>query len=71
MEKTGSRNKFLKKTDLINGRLLSVPHGVFITMGFQPIKRYFYPMALRPNAGHGLLILDEVCRSHTTTHHSR
>jgi hypothetical protein len=27
-------------------------------------------VALRPNAGHGLLILD-VFRSHTTTHHSR
>ena len=27
-------------------------------------------MALRPNAGHSLLIL-EVSRSHTTTHHSR
>jgi hypothetical protein len=26
--------------------------------------------ALRPNAGRGLLIL-EVSRSHTTTHHSR
>ena len=31
---------------------------------------FFFPMALRPNAGHGLLIL-EVSRSHTTTHHSR
>jgi len=30
----------------------------------------FFPLALRPNAGHGLLIL-EVSRSHTTTHHSR
>jgi len=29
-----------------------------------------FPMALRPNAGHGLLIL-EVYRSHTTTHHRR
>jgi len=28
------------------------------------------PVALRPNAGHGLLIL-EVSRSHTTSHHSR
>jgi len=28
------------------------------------------PLALRPNAGHGLLIVD-VSRSHTTTHHSR
>jgi len=31
---------------------------------------FFPPVALRPNAGHGLLIL-EVSRSHTTTHHSR
>ena len=29
-----------------------------------------FPVALRPNAGHGLLIL-EVSRSHTATHHSR
>jgi len=28
------------------------------------------PVALRPNADHSLLIL-EVSRSHTTTHHSR
>ena len=31
---------------------------------------FFFFVALRPNAGHGLLIL-EVSRSHTTTHHSR
>jgi hypothetical protein len=30
---------------------------------------FFPPVALRPNAGHGLLIL-EVSRSQTTTHHS-
>jgi hypothetical protein len=30
----------------------------------------FLPVALRLNAGHGLLIL-EVSRSHTTTHHDR
>ena len=30
----------------------------------------FLLLALRPNAGYGLLIL-EVSRSHTTTHHSR
>ena len=29
---------------------------------------FFPPVALRPNAGHGLLIL-EVSRSHTATHH--
>jgi len=31
---------------------------------------YFFFVALRPNAGHGLLFR-EVSRSHTTTHHSR
>jgi len=31
---------------------------------------FFFPVALRPYAGHGLLIL-EISRSHTTTHHSR
>ena len=31
---------------------------------------FSHPVALRPNAGHGLLIL-EVSGSHTTTHHSR
>ena len=31
---------------------------------------FFFAVALRPNAGHGLLILD-VSRSHTTTHHIR
>jgi len=30
---------------------------------------FFPPVTLRPNAGHGLLIL-EVSRSHTTTHQS-
>jgi len=31
---------------------------------------FFFFVALRPNAGHGLLIL-EVARSHTMTHHTR
>jgi len=34
------------------------------------IDTFFFPMALWSNAGHGLLI-HEVYRSHTTTHHSR
>jgi len=33
-------------------------------------SQFFFAVVLRPNAGHGLLIL-EVSRSHTTTHHSR
>ena len=35
-----------------------------------PLYMYFFAVALRPNAGHGLLIL-EVFLDHTTTHHSR
>jgi hypothetical protein len=31
---------------------------------------FLFAVALRPNAGHDLLILD-VSRSHTTKHHSR
>jgi len=31
---------------------------------------YLFSVLLRPNAGHGLLILD-VSRSHTTTQHIR
>jgi len=31
---------------------------------------YFFSAALRPNAGHGLLIL-EVSRAHSRTQHSR
>ena len=33
-------------------------------------KCNFFPVALRPNAGHGLLVL-EVSRSHITTNHIR
>ena len=33
-------------------------------------NKFFFVVALRPNAGHGLLIL-EVSRSHTMMHHSR
>ena len=36
----------------------------------QVMQVFFCAVALRPNAGQGLLIL-EVSRSHTTTHHSR
>jgi hypothetical protein len=34
------------------------------------IDIFLFPVALRPNVGHGLLIL-KVSRSNTTTHHSR
>ena len=36
----------------------------------QEYKGFFCAVALQPNVGHGLLIL-EVSRSHTTTQHSR
>ena len=39
-------------------------------MSAKVMNYYLVSVALRPNAGHGLLIL-EVSRSHTTTHHSR
>ena len=39
-------------------------HQVLVITFFSP------PVALRPNAGYDLLIL-EVSRSHTTTHHNR
>jgi len=51
--------------------LLFLP--VMLVMNPQQMKHYSnfcFAVALRPNAGHGLLIL-EVSRSHTTTHHSR
>ena len=35
-----------------------------------PFFFFYFAVALRPNAGHGLLILD-VSSSHSTTHHSR
>ena len=35
------------------------------------VTYFFSSVALRPNAGHGLLILEVFSRSHTTTHHSR
>jgi len=44
-----------------------------ISLIFQLVHFFFlllFAVALRPNAGHGLFILD-VSRSHTTTHHSR
>ena len=50
---------------------------IFVTRkAIKPIRTLivtglFSPMALQPNAVHGLLILDEVSRSHTTTHYSR
>ena len=37
---------------------------------YEVFNSFFPPVAPRPNAGHGLLIL-EVSRSHTTTHHNR
>ena len=41
----------------------------FIIVIIYKLNFFFFAVAPRPNAGHGLLILD-VSRSHTTTHHS-
>ena len=41
-----------------------------VTYYFEKINYIFFSVALRPNMGHGLLIL-EVSWSNTTTHHSR
>jgi len=46
---------------------------VFVTVfvvAVAALALVLFPVALQPNAGHGLHIL-EVSRSHTTTHHSR
>ena len=47
---------------------------IVFTIGLMHTNRLeqflFLPVALRPNAGRGLLIL-EVSRSHTTTHHTQ
>jgi hypothetical protein len=43
---------------------------IWISLSIHCCIMNFFSVALRSNAGHGLLIL-EVSRSHTTTHHSR
>jgi len=58
------QNIFTDRTDSLNKKVRN----------HSPCQRmssfYVFLLALRPNAGHGLLI-HEVSRSHTTTHHSR
>jgi len=50
---------------------LAVPQLVKACLTFYGTRKHILsPVALRPNAGHGLLIL-EVSRSHATTHHTR
>jgi len=41
-----------------------------LSLPFPTYSQFFFAVVLRPNACHGLLIL-EVSRSHTTMHHSR
>ena len=48
----------------------SCQQNYFMTFRTYVSKSFWGGGALRPNAGHGLLIL-EISRSHTTTHHSR
>ena len=57
----------LHDVELYEINIRVVYKGVFY---FTLLIYLFFPVALRPNAGHGLLMF-EVSRSHTTTHHSR
>jgi len=52
------------------GKQLQPPKFLFCITHIITHIHFFPPVALRPNTGHGLLILD-VSRPHTTTHHSR
>jgi len=61
----------------INTRIALSFHRAFCSLSKTPTNAhtyiyiyFFFFVALRPNAGHGLLIL-EVSWSHTTTYHSR
>jgi hypothetical protein len=45
-------------------------HFVWVNYERNQQDAFFFAVALRPNAGHGLIIF-EVSRSHKTTHHSR
>ena len=56
-----------KKNVSLELRLKKVRH---VNRRWQEYVFFFFAVALRPNAGHDLLILD-VSKSHTTTHHSR
>ena len=49
---------------------MNLKHHDIKTLNLTVLSELFFFVALRFNAGHGLLIL-EVSRSHTTTHHSR
>jgi hypothetical protein len=51
-------------------KLYARTHALTSGVSFALQLLFFFPVALRPNAGHGLLIL-QVSRSHTTTHYSR
>jgi len=66
-----------KEAALLKLNILVLPVRIFCKMtvkysikNLQYIK-IFFNLALRPNTGHGLLILEVFSRSHTMTHHSR
>jgi hypothetical protein len=73
-----SSAKLIQNTTIIPLHYLSYWHAhgrVFISSYCQTLNvpmhlTVFFSMALRPNSGHGLLLI-EVSRSHTTTYHSR
>jgi hypothetical protein len=58
------------KMDGINCNDTYIRSSFYKTCFINDICIIFFSVALRPNADHSLLIL-EVSRSHTTTHHSR
>jgi len=69
----GSAGRLLNELKYTESRRFNVIQCRQTVLNFSQIDtmfRFFFSVALRPNAGHGLLILD-VSRSHTTTHHSR
>ena len=55
---------FTPKIHLLHQQLLCKPH-----VQYNNLQLFFFSVTVWPNVGHGLLIL-EVSRSHTTTHHS-
>jgi len=65
MEVGRQKNKFSLQ------RIFKKPASIICAPAYPSLKTPpFFSVRLRPNAGHGLLIL-EVHRSHTATHHSR
>jgi len=68
-EVSSTRSDSLPASSLSNNDIETRADGGFaLSSAIQ--EEISFPVALRPNAGHGLLILD-VSTSHTTTHYIR